>query len=83
MKKLAKMIYENFIETKIPEQLKIKTQKVVDKDYELKKTLSEKQMQIYQTLDLAKMECDDIELKLDIQFTIDTLKEIVNKAIQK
>ena len=26
MKKLAKMIYENFIETKIPEQLKIKTE---------------------------------------------------------
>ena len=83
MKKLAQMIYESFVQTKIPESLKVKTQKLIDRDNEFKETLSEKQMKIYQSLDNAKMECDDMEIKLAIQYTIDTLKEILNTAIQK
>lgn len=83
MKKLTQMIYESFVQTKAPESLKVKTQKLIDRDNEFKQTLSDKQMKIYQSLDNAKMECDDMEIKLAIQYTIDTLKEILNTAIQK
>ena len=83
MKKLAQIIYENFAQTKIPESLKILSQKVIDKDNEFRKTLSNTQFELYQKLDNAKMECDEMELKLAIQYTINTLKEILNKAIQK
>lgn len=82
MKNLSRIIYENFAELQMPKKIKFKIQKVVDLDNELRATLSNEQLSIYQKLDFAKMECDDMEIKLAIEYTINILKTLVDKAIE-